>query len=240
MAGGFEVDEVDVDEYEGTEETQIAGHRRTRRRRRHGSRKCKEVAMVHGLPPGVFVVNSSDEDAAAYTGVPERTVVVWGDLLGGLATKPSGTSESSGDVPRTKVPMQLPQVNSATVVWPSREQKEAQWCSSWSTGPTLPTPVQAEQVPTFDFHPLTVQVPQQPMQLGILATSPYINNVRPTCSGFEQQAVGPPTQTSCQQWSHADSDMMRQLLFSNAGYKVPSRAELLAQLQAVAPQSYED
>jgi hypothetical protein len=93
-------------------------------------------------------------------------------------------------------------------------------------------------MPTFEFHRLTMQVPPQPVQLNILATSPY--NSSPTCSGFDQPSQGLPTQTTSQEWSHADSDMMKQLLFSSAGARVPSHAELLAQLQAVTPQSYED
>jgi len=257
MAGGIDFEEVGVDEYEGFEQSQTSGHRRTRRRRRHGSRKSNQVAMAHGMPPGVFLFNSSDEDAAVPTQQPERNVVVWSDLLGGLAARPAGTQDAAGDGLRTKVPVLPSQVNSATAVWPSQQQKEAQWRSTFSDGlpmdcmAALPAHALVEQVPAFEFHHLTMTVPQQPMQSSILATSPY--NVSPACSGFAQQVAGPPTQTTSHQWpladidlmkhhqwSHADSDMMKQLLFSSAGAKIPSHAELLEQLRAVAPESYED
>eukprot|EP00747_Dinoflagellata_sp_TGD_P161591 gnl/TRDRNA2_/TRDRNA2_178203_c0_seq1.p1 gnl/TRDRNA2_/TRDRNA2_178203_c0~~gnl/TRDRNA2_/TRDRNA2_178203_c0_seq1.p1 ORF type:complete len:258 (+),score=43.30 gnl/TRDRNA2_/TRDRNA2_178203_c0_seq1:109-882(+) len=257
MAGGIEFDEVEVESFEGIEQAQATGQRRTRRRRRHGSRKGKDAAMIHGLPPGVFVLNSSDEDAAIPTYEPERNVVVWSDLLGGLATKPTGSQENAGETPHTKVPVPVPQVNSATAVWPTREQREAQWHPLWTTGPpmdcaaalpapvqaervlecltNLPAPVPAERIPAFEFPGMPMQVPPQPMQLNILATSPY--STSPQCSGgFEQQAPGFPSHG----WSNAHSDMMTQLLFRGAGAKVPSHAELLEQLQAVAPQSYED
>lgn len=255
MVGGaeFELFEQNVLEENLSTELQSARRRRSRRCRRHGGRKASGTPLAH--PPGVFVLDSENEDEYPFSGrllatePPPRNVVTWNDLVGELASKKAEVPAT----PCTNVVAAQPAVSTAVAVWPADATRQsvprnamAQWPCSWSQGPgmhclfVLPTPVeqpqQQDQQQQQQQHP-AIQIPQQlPMQATEWADNPH-NADYLYCSSAEQ-ATG-LAQPSTSGWDD-HRDAMRQLLLNNTGGRMPSAEELVQQLQAVAPDSYED
>eukprot|EP00747_Dinoflagellata_sp_TGD_P161671 gnl/TRDRNA2_/TRDRNA2_178400_c0_seq1.p1 gnl/TRDRNA2_/TRDRNA2_178400_c0~~gnl/TRDRNA2_/TRDRNA2_178400_c0_seq1.p1 ORF type:complete len:328 (+),score=41.06 gnl/TRDRNA2_/TRDRNA2_178400_c0_seq1:145-984(+) len=155
---------VDGPEVEDSAHTPSTHVRRSRRRRRHGAHK---VSAALGPPPGVFLVDSDDEDgngAGAQEpmllgsfghSTKERNVVTWNDLCDGTPTKKVGALDRPASAPsphsmaspsHSMAAVSQSPFSTASAVWPSEGEKGyekvprdpmVQWPSSWSQGPGM-------------------------------------------------------------------------------------------------------
>lgn len=221
---------------------------RRRRRRRHRGRRAGGTSETPSMPPGVFVLDSSEEDftqsghrkqsfisdsGSILSTSPPRSVVTWSDLFDGAANRKAGVQDDVGKRP----------VDTAVAVWPRSATDQPlqqplmeQWPCAWSPAPPMhclvimPALVQASHMPE---HPCPMMhTPHQPVPINEWTDNSYMVET-PTLLTPSSTTSG----SSISRWSDLP---MRQLLFNNAGGKVPSPSELVKQLQAVAPESYED